>query len=148
MTSRTTGAAAAAVGADAGFPPEVWESHTARFDAHRGRSGAVITVRGEVDAANADALAEYVQRCAGYCEWLVLDLSGLDFIATAALSALHTINDRCAAMDVYWTLVPSPAVSKVLKFCEPDPVLPSDESLTDALAAVQNQRPRLQVLEP
>jgi anti-anti-sigma factor len=147
MNATTT--AQAAVSADipdAGYAFQARESHTARFDAHRGRSGAVITVAGEVDAANADPLAEYVERCSDYCEWLVLDLTGLEFIGTAALTALHTIKHRCAAAEVSWTLVPSPSVSKVLRLCEPDSALPTDESLTDALATVQNGRRRLQVV--
>ncbi|MGH3562351.1 MAG: STAS domain-containing protein [Mycobacterium sp.] len=149
MTARTAAAAAAAtVGSDAAFPPRAWESHTARFNAHLGRSGVVITIHGEIDAANAGVLAEYVERCTDYCEWLVLDLSGLDFIGTAALSALHTIKDRCAAVEANWTLVPNPVVSRVLRFCAPDRALPIDESLTDALATVQNQCNRLQLVAP
>jgi anti-anti-sigma factor len=146
IATTATRAAASADIRDAAYPFQARESHTARFDAHRGRSGAVITVAGEVDAANADPLAEYVNRCTDYCEWLVLDLTGLDFIGTAALTALHTIKHRCAAAEVSWTLVPSPAVSKVLRFCEPDSALPTDESLTDALATVQNRRRPLRVV--
>jgi anti-anti-sigma factor len=100
----------------------------------------VINIDGEVDAANAGTLAEYVQRCAGLCEWLVLDLTDLDFFGTAALSALHTITERCAGAGVNWTMVPSPAVSRVLRLCQPNGGLPLCESLTDALATVQSGR--------
>lgn len=141
-------AAASAVASDGAFPSQTWESRTARFDARCrwGRAGAVITTHGEVDAANAGQLADFVDHCLGYCEWLVVDLSGLDFIGTAGLSALHTVQDLCAAVEVNWALVPGPAVSKVLQFCELDRALPVSESLPDALATVQNQHRRLQLV--
>src|SRR5574337_1683092 len=90
MTVMTTATAAtSAVESDVVLPLPTNKSRTARFDTHWGRSGAVVTVHGEVDAANADALGEYVEHHAGYCEWLVLDLSALDFIGTGALSVLQ-----------------------------------------------------------
>lgn len=144
MTVMTT---AAAVGPEAAFPLEALESHTARFDLRWGRSGAVISVHGEVDAANAGLLGEYVEHYAGCCEWLVLDLSGLDFIGTAALSVLQSVQDCCTTVGVTWALVPGPAVSRVLRLCGHDCALPIDESLADALAAVQHSSHRLQLVE-
>lgn len=61
---------------------QVWRSHTAKFTVHWGRTGAVVAVEGEIDAANATPFAEYAKRCAECCEWLVVDLSELTFIGT------------------------------------------------------------------
>lgn len=123
----------------ADFPAEPWESHTARFAACWGRSGAVVSVTGELDAANAGQLAEYVQRCASYCEWLVLDLSELEFMGTAGFSTLHAINTRCAGSDVQWAVVPGAASSRLLGICDPDATLPTAKSATLALAKVQDR---------
>ena len=113
---------------DAGFPPQPWENHTARFSAHWGPSAAVITAHGELDASNATQLADYVQRCAAHSKGIVLDLSEVEFFGTAGFSALHTINVRCAGADVRWAVIPSRAVSRLLRICDPDNTLPMTES--------------------
>ena len=87
----------------------------------------MVSAHGELDAANADQLAEYVGRCIQHCRWLTLDLTGLKFIGTAGFSALHRINVACSAADVRWALVPSVAVSRLLRVCDPDGVLPTAE---------------------
>jgi anti-anti-sigma factor len=123
--------ACAAVGVDAAFPSQPWECHTARVNADWGPSGPVITVRGELDASNAGQLADYAQRCATHSKTLILDLTGVEFFGTAGFSALHTINVRCASVDVRWAVVPSQAVSRLLRICDPDNALPIAESTPD-----------------
>jgi anti-anti-sigma factor len=103
----------------------------------------VIAATGEIDAANAKPLADYVQRCAQRCEWLVLDLSDLEFIGTAGFSALQAISAQCAQISVCWTVVPGLAVSTLLRVCDPESRLPIADSLTTALADVQDPRPAL-----
>lgn len=121
-------------------PSDTWESHTARSVIRWGRSGAVISVGGELDAANAGELADYVQQCANSCEWLVLDLNELEFIGTVGFSALKKIADRCADAAVYCTMVPGTAVTRVLRICDPANTLPTTASVADALADVQGLR--------
>lgn len=119
------------------WPSDTWESHTARSVIRWGCSGAVISVDGELDAANAGELADYVRRCAAHCEWLVLDLNDLEFIGTAGFSALKAITDRCADTTVQCTLVPGAAVTRLLRICDPANALPTTASVDDALAGVQ-----------
>ena len=121
-------------------PPDTWDSDTARSVTHWGRSGAVVSVHGELDAANSGRLAGHVQHCAHFCEWLVLDLSALDFIGTAGFSALKTIVDRCADTDVYCTLVPGIATTRLLRICDPAGDLPTTSSVAEALGEVQTCR--------
>ncbi|HET9875599.1 MAG TPA: STAS domain-containing protein [Mycobacterium sp.] len=118
------------------FPSQSWDCHTAHLTARWGRSGAVITVTGELDAANADELAEYVRRCAAHCEWLVLDFSELEFMGTAGFAALHRVNTQCEFHYVHWALVPGAATLRLLRVCDPDAALPSTESVGVALAKV------------
>lgn len=110
--------------AEAEFPSQPWENHTARFTAHRGPSAAVVTAHGELDASNAAALVDFVQRSATHSAQLVLDLSELEFFGTSGFSALHAINVRCAGAGVGWAVVPSEAVSRLLRICDPDQTLP------------------------
>jgi anti-anti-sigma factor len=124
--------ACAAVGADAVFPSQSLECHTARFTVDWGQSGPVISVHGELDASNASQLADYVQRCATHSRSLILDLSGVDFFGTAGFSALHTINARCADANVDWAVAPSQAVFRLLRICDPHNALPIAKSATDA----------------
>ncbi|MGO8964146.1 STAS domain-containing protein, partial [Mycobacterium sp.] len=62
----------------------------------------MITADGELDAANADQLAAYVQHSVGSARRVVLDLRGLEFIGTAGFSALHRINVVCSGAQVRW----------------------------------------------
>lgn len=116
---------------DTAIPSEPWGNHTARFTAEWGPSCVVITAHGELDASNANHLADYVQRCAAHAESIILNLTGLEFFGTAGFSALHTINVRCAGADVRWTVVPSRAVSRLLRICDPDNTLPLAASVPD-----------------
>src|ERR1700757_5447729 len=100
------------------------QSRTAQFGARWEPSGTVITVDGELDAANADQLAAHVQRSVSRSKRVILDLRGLEFIGTAGFSALHRINVVCSATQVSWALVASGAVSRLLRVCDPDGTLP------------------------
>lgn len=122
------------------FPTQTWESGTAAFTARWGRSGGVVTVRGEIDAANAGGFAEHLNRCVDYGDWLVLDLSNLEFMGTAGFSTLQIINTRCAKADVYWVLVRGAAVSRLLRACDPESVLPVVQSVSEALTTLQARR--------
>ncbi|OBJ63007.1 STAS domain-containing protein [Mycobacterium sp. 1423905.2] len=110
-------------------------SGTADFSAQWGPSAGVITANGELDAANADQFADYVQHCAKFCKHIVLDLRGVDFIGTAGFSALHRINVVCSAANAHWAMVPSREVSRLLRVCDPDGALPIAESINDAAEA-------------
>ncbi|SPM32610.1 Anti-anti-sigma regulatory factor (antagonist of anti-sigma factor) [Mycobacterium rhizamassiliense] len=123
---------------------------TAQFSAQWHASGAVMTVDGELDAANADQLATYVQRNVGRTSRVILDLRGLEFIGTAGFSALHRINVVCSAAQVHWAMAPSEAVSRLLRVCDPDGTLPvtgaTDEPLLKAAHRGDDQRPLLQLV--
>jgi anti-anti-sigma factor len=100
------------------------QSRTAQFTASWCPSGTVITVEGELDAANSDELAAYVQQSTKRSKKVILDLRGLKFLGTAGFSALHRINVVCSGAQAYWAMVPSPAVSRLLRVCDPDRTLP------------------------
>jgi anti-anti-sigma factor len=116
-----------------------WQkSRTAEFTTHPGPSATLITVRGELDAANANELTEYFRRRVRHSRQLIVDLRGLDFIGTAGFSALDQINRVCSAAEAHWALVPGKAVSRLLQVCDPDGLLPTltltSKSLTEPKA--------------
>ena len=129
-----------------------WQlSRTAQFSARWSSSGTVITVTGELDAVNADQLAVYVQRSIGRSRRVILDLRGLEFIGTAGFSALHRTNVVCSGAQMHWAMVPSPAVSRLLRICDPDGALPVTTPLAEPLlqptrARGEESRPLLQLV--
>ncbi|MBV9353715.1 MAG: STAS domain-containing protein [Mycobacterium sp.] len=138
-----------AIQGDGASSAEPWESRTARFSVHRRPSAAVISAQGELDAANAAQLADYVERCTAYSARLILDLTKLEFIGTAGFSALHRINVRCAGAGVQWAVVPNHLVSRLLRICDPDHTLPTCDSVDEEPAANQELRLLLKlVAEP
>ena len=106
-------------------------------------SVAVIIARGELDASNAQALVDYALRDVQRTERVALDLTGIEFFGTAGFSALHTLNVRCAGAGVRWVLVPSAAVSRLLRICDPDSTLPFATTMRAALTRLQADQRRL-----
>ncbi|UXA19268.1 STAS domain-containing protein [Mycobacterium sp. SMC-4] len=130
-------------------PHDQLTCHAAEFETQRPQpSTAVVSARGELDAANCNQFIDFALRDADQTQWLVVDLSGLSFFATAGFSALHTLNVRCAAEDIRWALVPSLAVDRLLRICDPDSALPICVDVATALTAVHNDPPQLLELIP
>jgi anti-anti-sigma factor len=128
-----------------------WQrSRPAQFSARWEPSGTVITVDGELDAANADQLAAYVQRSARHSKRVILDLRGLEFIGTAGFSALHRINVVCSAAQASWAMATSAAVSRLLRICDPDRTLPvttpADEPLLESVTWAASDAPLVQLV--
>ena len=131
--------------ANGGFLSQPWEGRTARLASRRLRSSvAVVTSHGGIDASNADALTEYTLGHLTHCRGLILDLRGLDFFGTEGFSALHRVSVCCARAGIGWAVVPGDAVSRLLRMCDPQALLPAAGTVEAAMAIVQGQplRPR------
>ena len=99
--------------------------HTADLTTHcEDGDDIVVTVAGEIDAANAERFATYTLARATPAHHLTVDLARLEFFGVAGFSALHTVKLYCAARGVRWTLVVGPAVARVLRLCDPVGALP------------------------
>lgn len=105
---------------------------TRRLDAKT----AVVAVDGEIDASNVDAVNDYVAAAAVPGQRLVLDTTSVEFCAIEGISILQAIDARCSADGVTWVLVPSPAVARVLRVCDPQGGLPTAVTAEAALAEV------------
>jgi hypothetical protein len=57
----------------------------------------VITISGEIDASDIDDMSPYARRLVRDCYVLIVDLSGIDFIAVDALRALFALWSAGAA---------------------------------------------------
>lgn len=86
-------------------------------------STVVITVEGELDAANTTQFGDYIQLRLRNADKLVLDLTGVTFFAAEAFTAVHKVSVQAAGERVQWSLLTSPAVDRMLEICDPDQAL-------------------------
>jgi anti-anti-sigma factor len=117
------------------------QHHRAVFTAcHLSDTTVLVTVTGEVDATNSRALAGYVERQIAGSTRLLLDLTVIDFLGTTGFAALHNVNVICARYGVSWALVVGPPLRRFLKICDPDNLLPVEDSAVDHLGAGPRDR--------
>ncbi|MEA2202630.1 MAG: hypothetical protein QOI89_3281 [Solirubrobacteraceae bacterium] len=107
-------------------------------DAIFSRPVAIVSAYGDIDKANAHNLVERSLADLTRCRGLILDLTQLEFFSAAGFSALHSISVTCARAGKNWALVPGDAVSRVLRICDPDGLLPAVDTVGAALASLQN----------
>jgi anti-anti-sigma factor len=108
------------------------QHHRAIFSAcHLSDTTVLVTVRGEVDATNSRELAGYVERQIAGSARLVLDLTVIEFFGTAGFAALHNINVICARYGVDWVLLVGPQLRRFLSVCDPDHLLPLEDSAVE-----------------
>jgi len=106
-----------------------WQrSGSAEFSVRPGPLATLITAHGELDAANANHLTVFVERCVRDSSQVIVDLRSLNFFGTAGFSALHRINVVCSGAGVPWVLVSGRAADRVLRICDPDKTLPTTNS--------------------
>ncbi|MDH6196825.1 anti-anti-sigma factor [Mycobacterium frederiksbergense] len=109
-------------------------------------STAVISTRGDVDAANAADFADYALQHTAEAERVVIDLTGVDFLGTAGFSALEVIAARWSVGGVDWIMVPSKAVRRLLRICDPDSELRTSYSMVAALSTLNGKTPLLHLV--
>jgi anti-anti-sigma factor len=115
--------------------------HAARFDTRwTMSSAAIVSAYGDIDGSNASTLTDYAVVNAVRCRGLIVDLSGLEFFGTEGFLALHRVSVRCARAAIGWMVVPSGAVSRLLRICDPHGSLPAVDTVGAALANLQDQQ--------
>ena len=120
-----------------GFLAQPWEGHTSRLASRRLRSSVVvIRAHGGIDASNAGTLTEYTLGYLVRCRGLILDLRDLDFFGTEGFSALHRVSVCCAHAGIGWAMVPSEAVSRVLRIGDPQGLLPAASTVEAATVTI------------
>jgi anti-anti-sigma factor len=115
----------------------------AQIRAHCRHLATVVTIRGEIDAVNADAVSDYIRRFILGQNPVVLDMSDVNHFATAGISLLHRFDEDCRTAGVQWTLVAGRAVVELLG--DPNKTMFSmthsvHEALHDLADAIVNRR--------
>jgi anti-anti-sigma factor len=98
----------------------------------------LISVKGDVDATNRQALGRFVQRHTRVSKQLILDLSGVNFFGSQGFTALYYVSVQCARRDVDWMIVGSQTVLRILRICDPDGELPVVGDLSAALTRLDH----------
>ena len=120
---------------DSDFLSAPWADHTARWACRRLKSSViVISAHGEIDAANAATLSEYPLRYLTRYRGLILDLRGVEHFGTEGFSALMTVSRGCRRNTTGWVVLPSAAVSRLLRICDPRGNLPTACTVGAAMA--------------
>jgi anti-anti-sigma factor len=93
----------------------------------------VVGAVGELDASNFGHFADYVRIRLSGQEALILDLSQLNFFGAQGIRHLLEIANECEGNGIKWALLPSDAVTRLLKICDKDVQLPAVTSIDEAL---------------
>jgi anti-anti-sigma factor len=107
----------------------------AQVRAHCRHLATVVTVNGEIDAVNTDAISTYIRRLARVEGPLILDLSAVRSFTAAGISLLLKLDEDFRAAAVQWTLVASRPVMELLGE-HGDAVFPIARSVHQALSAL------------
>ncbi|MEV6276872.1 STAS domain-containing protein [Nocardia sp. NPDC051832] len=99
----------------------------------------VLTVAGEVDLATAPALETAIEGVlADKAPALIIDLTGVSFLASAGMAALVAAHQRAGDATTIAVVADGPATSRQLKMTSLDQVFALYSTLEAALAAVQS----------
>ncbi|MBO0678383.1 STAS domain-containing protein [Mycolicibacterium sp. S2-37] len=93
----------------------------------------VVTVTGDIDAANVARVADYARRFVLAEKPFVLDLSAVNSFAAEALSMFYDLDAQCAVAGVEWSLVGSQPVLQALRSSGALDEMPVTASVPEAL---------------
>lgn len=106
----------------------------------------VITAHGDIDASNADELLDGVREALGLHQGVIIDLTAVKFFGIEGLSVLHAINGTLE-QPRRMALVPSSAVTRVVRLWTPASTIGVAFDVDSALTAMQSQlRPVLRLV--
>ncbi|MGY4102542.1 STAS domain-containing protein [Nocardia sp. R16R-3T] len=105
---------------------------TTTVEAHDGAT--VLTVSGEVDLATAPALENTIEAIlTGKPAALIIDLTGVSFLASAGMATLVAAHQRAGATTTIVVVADGPATSRQLKMTSLDQVFALRTTLAEAL---------------
>jgi anti-anti-sigma factor len=130
---------------------EVVACRDARLLIRQDHGVTVITIAGEIYASNVDDVSRHVRVSVPHFGALIVDLSSIEFIGVEGVRVLFSLNSDCARTNIPWVLVTNHSVLRLLRVGDPDGLLPTVASLTEALRYVRRETPvarRLRLVAP
>jgi anti-sigma B factor antagonist len=102
---------------------------------HQAGEAVVLSVSGEVDMLTAPQLAEAIHNAlASAPEALIIDLSKVEFLASAGMTVLVTAHADVVPPTRFAVVADGPATSRPIKLMGIDTVLPLHSTLDSALS--------------
>lgn len=93
----------------------------------------VVTISGDIDAANLACVADYANRYILAEKPFVVDLTGVSSFAAEAVSWFADIDAQCVAAGIEWSVVASQPVLQALRATGEFDELPITASVPEAL---------------
>jgi anti-anti-sigma factor len=119
---------------DESHPDETRQCGRAVFEVHHLSPQRLrVSVAGEVDATNREALGHFIGFCTRGSQQLIVDLSRVDFFGSQGFTALHYVSVQCARGEVDWVIVDNRVVQRILRICDSAGDLPVVGDLGTAL---------------
>jgi anti-anti-sigma factor len=87
----------------------------AQLDVQAHGLATVLRVRGEIDASNADLLAQAIRRFVRLRAPLILDLSRVDYLGSAGLRTLLLVQDECQLARLQCSVVGGVALRRLTR---------------------------------
>jgi len=97
----------------------------------------VLRIEGEIDASNAERIAQEIRRFARLKTPLILDLSHLNFLAIAGFRALLMLNHEHKRDRLHCSVIPGPAMRPLLRIIT-DHGLALADSVPEALQLIDD----------
>lgn len=104
----------------------------AQVNVHARSLATVLRIEGEIDACNADLVAQVIRRFARLKAPLVLDVSHLDFLGSAGLRALLLANEEHRRAKLHCNVVSGAALRRLTRVVT-DHGLPLVDSMPEAM---------------
>lgn len=108
----------------------------AQIHVHARSTATILRIVGEVDASNTGLVAEAIRRFSRLKAPLILDLTGLEFLAGSGLRALLVLNEEHREAQLRCWVVAGAALRRLTRVL-PDHGLPIAESVEAALAHIE-----------
>ncbi len=101
----------------------------------------VLSVSGDIDALTAPQLTEAILTAlADQPDAMVVDLSDVDFLASAGMSVLVLAHEQVTRTVGFAVVADGPSTSRILKLVQLDQVFPIVSSLPEAIEAVKRDQ--------
>jgi anti-anti-sigma factor len=107
-----------------------------RLHVHARSQATVLRLDGDIDASNADLVAEAIRRFSRLNAPLILDLSHVDFLGSAGFSALQTLDEEHRRAALPCTVVGGAALRRLTRVA-PDHGLVLVDSVPEALRGME-----------
>ncbi|ORB73266.1 STAS domain-containing protein [Mycobacterium scrofulaceum] len=113
----------------------------AQLDVQAHALATVLRVQGEIDASNADLVAQAIRRFVRLRAPLILDLRRVEYLGSAGLRALLLVQEECQVARLHCSVVGGVALRRLTRLVT-GLGLPLVDSVAEALQLIQGSKQR------